>query len=304
MSKMREARRYIRRLVASSLLVAFRWPPLEDLAVRLVRGRDYGGLCRLIPLHTQYPPGSMRQAERYDCRFELDLSDLMQWYLYWGFRDPSHEALIGLCKPGSTIVDVGANIGITALRCAYLSGQDGKLVAIEPDPLNVARLRANIARNRASNIEVIEVALSDREGTVGLGVPSAGNRGGTRVETSPTLTTAEVHTTTLDKIAETHLELRPNLLKIDVEGYETNVLRGGLGFIAAFRPVIFLEVSDEHLHYQGSSPAELLSLLEGQGYNCVEAISRDVVRSTDPLVGRHFDVVAEPGTAPGASHGR
>jgi len=246
----------------------------------------------------------MRQAERYDCRFELDLSDLMQWYLYWGFRDPSHEALIGLCKPGSTIVDVGANIGITALRCAYLSGQDGKLVAIEPDPLNVARLRANIARNRASNIEVIEVALSDREGTVGLGVPSAGNRGGTRVETSPTLTTAEVHTTTLDKIAETHLELRPNLLKIDVEGYETNVLRGGLGFIAAFRPVIFLEVSDEHLHYQGSSPAELLSLLEGQGYNCVEAISRDVVRSTDPLVGRHFDVVAEPGTAPGASHGR
>jgi len=304
MSKMREARRYIRRLVASGLLVAFRWPALEDLAVRLVRGRDYGGLCRLIPLHTQYPAGTIRQAERYDCRFELDLSDLLQWYLFWGFRDPSHEALVRLCKPGSTIVDVGANIGVTALRCAHASGQAGKLFAIEPDPLNVARLRANIARNQASNIEVLELALGDREGTVSLGVPAPHNRGGNRVETSPSLKLAEVRLTTLDKIAETHSELRPDLLKLDVEGYETRVLRGGLGFIATFRPVIFLELSDEHLHYQGSSPAELLSLLEGQGYNCVEAISRDMVRSTDLLEGRHFDVIAVPGTAPEAPHGR
>jgi FkbM family methyltransferase len=297
MSRLRAARRSLRRTVASALQVAFRWPRLEHVAGLLVRGRDYSGLCRLIPLHTQYPAGSMRQAERYDCRFELDLSDLMQWYLFWGFRDPSHEALISLCKPGSTVVDVGANIGITALRCAHLSGESGKVVAIEPDPLNVARLRANIARNPAPNIEVLEVALGDREGTVGLGVPNARNRGGTRVETSLSLTTAEVQTTTLDHIAETHLDLRPNLLKIDVEGYETKVLRGGLRFISAFRPVIFLEVSDEHLHYQGSSPAELLSLLEGQGYSSVEAISRDAVHSTDLLAGRHFDVIAMPGAA-------
>jgi FkbM family methyltransferase len=281
------------------LLVAFRWPPLEDLAIHLVKGRDYGGLCRLIPLHTQYPAGSVRQADRYGFSFELDLSDLLQWLLYWGFRDPSHEALVRLCKPGATVVDVGANIGVTALKCAHATGQTGKVFAIEPDPINVALLRSNIARNRVPNIEVLELALGDRDGQVGLGVPDAHNRGGNRVETSPSLKTADVRMTTLDKIAEMHPCPGPTLLKIDVEGYETRVLRGGLVFLATCRPVIFLEVVDKHLREQGSSPAELLSLLEGQGYNIVEAVGGSALRSTDILAGAWCDAIAVPcDTAP------
>jgi FkbM family methyltransferase len=236
----------------------------------------------------------MRRAERYGFSFELDLGDLVQWYLYWGFLDPSNDALVSLCIRGGTVVDVGAYIGVTALRSSQAIGQEGTVLAIEPDPLNVAHLRANIAQNRVTNVEVLECALGDREGTVGLGVADTHNRGKNRVETSPNLQTAEVRTTTLDKIAETHPELRPNLLKIDVEGYETKVLQGGLLFITTFRPVIFLELSDEHLHYQGSSPAELLSLLEDHGYSSVEAISHHVVRSTDVFAGRHLDVIAMP----------
>jgi FkbM family methyltransferase len=284
----------MRHHVARALLVAFHWNRLEELGVLLVRGRDYAGVCRLIPLHTQYTAGSIRQAERFGFSFELDLSDLAGWYVYWGFRDPSHEALVHLCRPGATVFDVGANIGVTALRCAHATGQAGKVLAIEPDPLNVARLRAHIARNQVPNIEILECALGDREGEVGLGVPDVHNRGRNRVETSPSLKTADVRMTTLDKIAEMHPHLGPTLLKLDVEGYETRVLRGGLVFIATFRPVIFIEVVDNQLQYQGSSSSELLSLLEGQDYNIVEAVHGGEVHSTDPLAGTQFDAIAVP----------
>jgi FkbM family methyltransferase len=236
----------------------------------------------------------MRHATRHGYEFDLDLGDLVQWYFYWGFNDPSHDALERLCAPGFTVVDIGANIGITVLRAASAVGPTGRIIAVEPDPLNAVRLRANVARSGLRNTQVLETALGDAEGVVRIGVFDAHNRGCNRVETCSNQSTVDVPITTLDAISERDRTLKPDLLKLDVEGYETRVLIGSAKVLSTFHPVIFLEVADTLLQYQGSSAAELLSLLESQGYYAREAVDGAPVHSTDQLVGKSFDVVCTP----------
>src|SRR5437879_1660441 len=91
-------------------------PALERALVRRTNRHPYSGLVsKLPPLARDYRRGTRRVAVRYGLRLDLDLSDLGNWYAYWGFTAPSHDALVRLCRPGATVVDVGANFGITAL---------------------------------------------------------------------------------------------------------------------------------------------------------------------------------------------
>src|SRR5262249_25798701 len=86
--------------------------------------------------------------------------------LYWfGDFDPwVGFTLRKLAQPGEIALDIGANIGATALELARGVGSEGRVVCFEPMPDNLHRLRANLEANRAVNIDVEPIALSDVDG--------------------------------------------------------------------------------------------------------------------------------------------
>jgi FkbM family methyltransferase len=189
--------------------------------------------------------------------------------LYWEIPPDFPEAEVGLLehesrvkefmtshfKENGTFVDIGANVGGYSLRAA---SWDMKVYAFEPNPHNLALLRRNIEINRAS-VNVLPFALGARAGKASLspvgGVSRIVKEDGVEVEMR-----------TLDSF-----ELPgADLLKVDVEGYELEVIRGAKKTLEKYHPVVMIEM---HYWAGAESEAELFEILKGLGYR-LEYIDR------------------------------
>jgi FkbM family methyltransferase len=158
------------------------------------------------------------------------------------------DAILAAVRPGDVVYDIGAHAGSLALGVARLVGPLGRVVAFEGDPRNVENLRENDLRNHlAATLQVVPSAVWSYTATDILF-----RRGGTKrshggVETDglhPVLGSGEVinvPAVTLDDFIANG-GLLPQLVKIDVEGGEYEVLRGGANLFATRRPLIVAEV--------------------------------------------------------------
>jgi FkbM family methyltransferase len=165
------------------------------------------------------------------------------------------EFLMGQFKENRTFVDVGANVGGYSVRAA---SWDMKVYAFEPNPDNLALLRRNIEINHAS-VNVLPFALGAKEGRARL----SPNGGVSRIIKDEGI---EVEMRTLDSFDLAGADL----LKVDVEGYELEVLRGARKTLEKFHPVIMIEM---HYWIGAESEAELFEILLGLGYR-LEYIDR------------------------------
>lgn len=189
--------------------------------------------------------------------------------LNFGAYEPAELAMIlRLVEPGSTVFDIGANIGWYSLRIAA-ARPDARVLAFEPVPATCATLRANVERNRCPNVVVHQFGFSDTAGPVRFFVyPDIAvnasmadhHSGGPSAEV-----TCEVRT--IDEFVATSGE-RVDLVKCDIEGAELLALRGGLATIEAQRPVIFAEMLRKWSADFGYHPNDIIDLLGGAGYRC------------------------------------
>jgi len=130
-------------------------------------------------------------------------------------------------------IDVGANIGAFTLIMARQVGETGRVLAIEPYPFVAERLVENLSLNRMLNVQVVMCALADRSKTATLYVPdpkwpNQGVASLSPVRGSQLVSQIEVQCFTLDDLLEKlDWTERLDLMKIDVEGHEMSVLRGG-----------------------------------------------------------------------------
>lgn len=182
-----------------------------------------------------------------------------------------HCYLEKLLKPGMVVLDIGANIGAMTLHMARLVGPTGKVMAFEPAPPILARLRENVTRNNLDNIvSILNIALADIDGSMELayadidkenqGMGSLSNKSNEVV----TLTTT-VQVRTLDSM---DLGLgRCDLIKVDIQGAETGFLKGAANFLAIYKPKILMEISANELKTINSSPRQLCELIESLGYS-------------------------------------
>jgi FkbM family methyltransferase len=144
-----------------------------------------------------------------------------------------------VCTPGSVVIEVGANIGAHTVGLARLVGPQGRVLAFEPQRLPFQMLCANVALNSLDNVDCFWAALSSQDGFINVpdlnprkeynfgGVTLLGSQNGPRVAC---LTLDEY--VTLPKV---------DLVKIDVEGMETDVLGGGEGLLKRFKPLLYVE---------------------------------------------------------------
>lgn len=172
-------------------------------------------------------------------------------------------ALRRVLDPRAVAFDVGANIGVFALVLGRLV-PGGTVFAFEPDPENYAYLRANIARNRATNVVAEPRAVYDRAGPVAfVSIPEALSASfvapaGTGNGTAPP-GSRPVEAVRLDDYVQACGLRRVDLLMIDAEGAELAVLAGARTTLAVHQPALLVEVNPVSLRRSGASFRELLA---------------------------------------------
>ena len=175
-----------------------------------------------------------------------------------------HLLIADLLDEGMGLLDTGANNG---LYCAAAVIKGAWVVAIEPLKECTQILNARFQ----GSIEVLTIALGEREGVLTLHVPRTDTgdvvyyRASFRDDANPgfELETIEVPVRLLDKVVE-ELGRWPDVVKIDVEGFETEVLKGARNTLAEARPAVYIEV--EARHHTTSQPEEAFDILSSAGY--------------------------------------
>lgn len=167
-------------------------------------------------------------------------------------------------KPGASFLDIGANIGLMSVIASKCVGEKGIVYAVEANPATVPILQTNIELNQCKNIEVLPIALSDTQGTALLFENWEVNRGGASlISQSSEEKGIEVKMERLDDLFDENTRI--DLVKIDVEGFEPQVIRGGMNWFKKQLPVFIIEVSEKREKEAGPTPKEILELVEKIG---------------------------------------
>jgi FkbM family methyltransferase len=226
-------------------------------------------------------------------RIEVQLGDeLGLRYALGQPYEPDVQAFLeGFLRPGMVFFDLGASIGHHTLIAAQRVGPGGEVHAFEPLPSEFAKLSANVRLNGFHDrVRLNQLAVSDHAGLVEL--HTAGDGLGAYASLGRPLWNqgggvAQVSAITLEQYVRDASCPRIDVLKMDVEGAETAVLRGGHGLFAGHdAPLIICEFSDATAAGLGHSTGTLRDTLEGLGYGLFRF---------DPLLGRLVPEPRRPG---------
>ena len=238
------------------------WPrPLRIIASQLM----------LVPIEPLAPV--WYQAEP-NIKMHLDPADLgPRMILESGVYEPVSVGMVSEhLSAGATFIDVGADLGYYSLKAAPMVGATGHVIAIEPNPEALGRLRVNLAASNANVVAVAPVACSDAEGTLDLYVAPYANTGETSLSKSNAsqdgaITRAfKVRARPLDDIVQESGVVRVDAIKIDVEGAEYLVLKGAVQTLDRFHPMLLIEMVEHQLREMGTSAAQVRELLRAHGY--------------------------------------
>jgi len=189
-------------------------------------------------------------------------------------------------RPGDVAADVGANIGVYSMLAASLVGPEGSVVAFEPDPLNVDRLRRQVQRNQLSQLHIVEAAVAERCSELFL---KAGKDSLSSIAMGPSEGIA-VAAVSLDNYFESRRP--PIYIKVDVEGYEEAVVRGASSLMQRNFPLVWqLELGGMKNCY-GYSEASICNKLISHGYQfCRYNADQGTLTPLGQIYGDHQDNV-------------
>jgi FkbM family methyltransferase len=219
-------------------------------------------------------------------RFHIDSGSYLEWYLlFFGPYEPEITNLLSsLLDQDSTVVDVGANVGIHTLSMARLAPA-GKVLAFEPHPVTVERLRANLSLNEVDNVRVFQVALLDEQREVSLYDSEGSNRGMATLHSYEGWTEMTVPGVTLDEVVRKEGIPTIDLIKIDVEGYESQVIAGASAVLARDRPSLIFEYVDWAWRNCGYTLDQTMERLRSIGYDQFYLVERNgILPLPDPLL--------------------
>ncbi len=185
------------------------------------------------------------------------------------YRDQKAEVLASLAalKPGDTAVDVGGNKGAYTYWLRKAVGDTGRVFVFEPQPALARYLESVVAAMKWANVTVGDCALSDSVGTATLHVPGEKDSPGASLEpVAAEGGVSNLHQCRVDTLdRQLQNAGRVALLKVDVEGHELNVFRGGVQTIERHRPVIIFECEARHL--SRNTMQDVFGFLKGLGYS-------------------------------------
>jgi len=165
-------------------------------------------------------------------------------------------------RPGMHVADVGANLGLYSLLLARCTGPTGRVYSFEPDSLMAASLRQNLAANDSTHTEVFECAVGATNGHAVLQL-NAMNSGDNRLGTTTgTALHSEQTSVPVCALSDALQGRRLDFIKMDVQGWEGEALRGVAGLLDANPGLkIYFEFWPHGLRRAGTEIAQLADTL-------------------------------------------
>lgn len=219
--------------------------------------------------------GDLVRCRRAGLDWELDLNEGIQLsiYLFGAFERSTTRALRRLIRPGLTVIDAGANIGAHTLPLARRVAPHGRVIAVEPTCAAVTALRRNLALNPELDgcVTVVHAALGSGDaaaaGSYYASWPIGGEGDVHPKHRGRRISASGARAATLDELADGLASV--DVLKLDVDGHELQVLRGGSRALRKYRPAIALELCPYALAEHGDSLGELTAYLAALDYRLV-----------------------------------
>jgi FkbM family methyltransferase len=215
--------------------------------------------------------------------------------------DQWYRALQARNLRGKVAFDVGCNYGYTS---AWLSRWADRVYTFEPNPNNAAMIHEQLRIRQIHNVEHIQTAVSDHHGEGVLHLKAFdGHHSLGDIGASSTVATMQVPLTTLDRFAQARGINQVSLLKIDVEGFEPEVLRGARGLLTARAiDLILFEYSPRFYRQRRLDPRAPIAVLEEYGYQA-QTLQGHPLDPESMSTFQQIDLLAEPPAAAAKGNG-
>lgn len=250
---------------------------------------------KIIPPEYLYKKPSWRLYEKNGIKMKLDISNLVDHFIYFSFEHPAITNFVNCLKDKSVVFDVGANIGYTTLLFSKKCPA-GKIISIEPSEKLYKIFTAQLNLNENKNVTPLNIGLGEKRKTARLYQVNEYNSGMNRVleDSNSQIPSENIEIKTLDDLlAELQLET-VNAIKIDVEGYEYNILKGAYKTLKTKQPILLIEIDDFNLKQQQASPKDIFRLLFELNYSVFLADTMLSLDLTKDYTNSHFDIICFP----------
>lgn len=220
--------------------------------------------------------------------YDLDLAQGIDFAIYLGIYERQTRAALGrLVKPGSLALDVGANIGAHTLTLAQLVGPTGKVFAFEPTDYAFTKLGKNLSLNPelARRVSAHHCFLAGGDAdpvptAIYSSWPLAHEAGLHAKHLGREMKTEAARARSIDSILAESADRPVSLVKLDVDGFECDVLKGATKLLRDTRPAFVMELAPYVLEERGASLAELLSFFVPRGYRIYDESTNAALPST------------------------
>jgi FkbM family methyltransferase len=193
-----------------------------------------------------------------------------RWCRYYqrGYEPNTFRFLRAHCRPGQTVLDVGAHLGLFSVVMARLVAPGGRVISFEPTSFTRRILERTVRLNGlAGVVEVRGEAVTGRTGVADFfDTGSPASNANSLVPADRVVGAKPVPTVSLDDFVGTH-QIRLGCVKIDVEGAELDLLRGACKTITGQRPAVYLAVHPAAVCKAGGSLGDLWTLLASYKMN-------------------------------------
>ncbi len=237
-----------------------------------------------------------RKVNEYKMLLDTQDRGISRSLILFGTREVDHKIILEkVLKPGMRIFDIGANIGYYVLMEKLVIGASGEIIVIEPSPTNISLLKRNLELNGYEGMEVIQGAVSDKEGEFDFFLSKQSNLNTFHEFGSAASTLSgevvKVRTYTMDELVDKFGA--PDLIRMDVEGHEVEIVRGMLDGIRAgkYQPAICFE---PHLscYNEEHDFAPVLKELFDLGYQA-RYLSSNEKKGSDRISGLGYSSISE-----------
>jgi FkbM family methyltransferase len=182
------------------------------------------------------------------------------------------DGFISACRSGMVLFDIGAHFGLFSLAALHYGGALSRAIAVDPSPMATRMMRIQSRLNSdltAGRLRVVQACVCDHAGyepMVAIGILAGGYFSAPNRD-HPSTEVTHAAAITLDALVE-QFSVQPTHVKIDVEGFEAAVLRGGHRLLSQRRsPILFIELHNQMIREREGNPEESLQLLRHHGYS-------------------------------------
>jgi FkbM family methyltransferase len=225
---------------------------LRSQSWRIVQGQGKRAIARIA---RRVLPRSTVRLSHVEPGITLRV-DLRRHVMFWSgglsrFEPAAVRVLRAAVCPGDHVVDLGANVGFFSTLFSRWVGDEGKVLAVEPEAENLSMLRTNLRANRCDNVVVCDCAAGPTCGSAGFSVDEAtgatgrlgnGVTAGEIAVGTHAVRVVPTRVETIDSLVATH-GIVPRVVKMDIEGSEADALEGAGRTLADHRPVIVSELT-------------------------------------------------------------